>query len=98
MSIVGVRLLVKSITMVYIVCKGLKHHMCITGVVQDAKGQLERPEDLITAEDAERWLVKRTHNYHGWVRDGTITGYRKDPTNKFSTLMVTLAMNYRCIL
>ena len=24
------------------------------GVVQDAKGQLERPEDLITAEDAAK--------------------------------------------
>ena len=69
----------------------------ITGVVQDAKGQLERPEDLITAEDAAKMAGEEKDTIHGWVSKGTIAGYRKDPTNKFSTLMVS-CNGYSCIL
>ena len=53
------------------------------------KDKLERPEDLITTEKAAKMAGEKKDTIHGWVHNGTITGYRKDPTNKFSTLMVS---------
>ena len=53
------------------------------------KDKLERPKDLITAEDAAKMAGEEKDTIHGWVGNGTIAGYRKDPTNKFSTLMVS---------
>ena len=53
------------------------------------KDKLERPEDLITTEKAAKMAGEKKDTIHGWVRNGTLTGYRKDPTNKFSTLMVS---------
>ena len=53
------------------------------------KDHLDRPEDLISAEKAAKMADEKKDTVRGWVRNGTITGYRKDPTNKFSTLMVS---------
>ena len=53
------------------------------------KDQLERPEDLITAEEAAEMAGEKKDTVRDWVRNGTLTGYRKDPINKFSTLMVS---------
>ena len=53
------------------------------------KDQLERPADLISMEEAADMAGEKKDTVRDWVRNGTLTGYRKDPINKFSTLMVS---------
>ena len=53
------------------------------------KDNLERPEDLISTEKAAKMTGEKKDTVRDWVRNGTLTGYRKDPINKFSTLMVS---------
>ena len=53
------------------------------------KDQLERPEDLISAEEAGKMAGKKKDTVRGWVRNGKLTGYRLDPSKKNSTLMVS---------
>ena len=42
-----------------------------------------------TLEDAAKMAGEDKDTVRGWVRNGKLAGYRKDPTNKFSTLMVS---------
>ena len=53
------------------------------------KDNLERPEDLISAQEAATMAGKKKDTVRGWVRNGKLTGYRKDPTKKNSTLMIS---------
>ena len=50
---------------------------------------LERPEDLITAKEAGTMAGKSLATIRSWVRKGKITGHRKDPKKKNSTLMIS---------
>ena len=55
----------------------------------DKKTQEEnRPEDLITAEEAGVMADKKKDTIRSWVRKNKLTGYRQDPENKTSALMV----------
>ena len=53
------------------------------------KDNLERPEDLITAQEAGTMAGKSLATIRSWVRKGKITGHRKDPKKKNSTLMIS---------
>ena len=58
----------------------------------DKKTQEEnRPEDLITAEEAGVMADKKKDTIRSWVRKNKLTGYRQDPENKTSALMVSKA-------
>ena len=48
-----------------------------------------RPEDLISAKEAGKMAGKSKATIRLWVRDNKLTGYRKDPKKKNSTLMVS---------
>ena len=53
------------------------------------KDNLERPEDLISAQEAGTMACKTLPTIRSWVRKGKITGHRKDPRKKNSTLMIS---------
>ena len=53
------------------------------------KDNLERPEDLISAKEAGTMAGKSLATIRSWVRKGKITGHRKDPKKKNSTLMIS---------
>lgn len=55
------------------------------------KDLLDRPEDLITAEEAGRIAGKKKDTIRSWVRNSKLTGYREDPQKKTSALMVSTA-------
>ena len=48
-----------------------------------------RPEDLISAKEAGVMSGKSKVTIRSWVRKGKLTGYRLDPDNKMSTLMIS---------
>ena len=50
-----------------------------------------RPVDLISAAEAGVMAGKKKDTVRSWVRKGKITGYRLDPDNPTSTLMVSTA-------
>ena len=49
----------------------------------------KRPEDLISAKEAGKMAGKSKATIRLWVRENKLTGYRKDPEKKNSTLMVS---------
>lgn len=49
----------------------------------------ERPDDLITASEAATIAGKKKATIRSWVRKKKITGYREDPANNTSSLMVS---------
>ena len=67
----------------------LKNHRLVTCEDDMPKDQLERPEDLISAREAGKMAGKKLATIRSWVRKGKITGYRKDPSKKNSTLMIS---------
>ena len=50
-----------------------------------------RPDDLITAKEAAKMAGKKKDTIRSWVRKSKITGYREDPNNSNSALMVSEA-------
>ena len=50
-----------------------------------------RPDDLITAKEAAKMAGKKKDTIRSWVRKNKITGYREDPNNSNSALMVSEA-------
>ena len=53
------------------------------------KDNQEAPKDLITAKEAAKMAGKSKATIRLWVRDNKLTGYRKDPKKKNSTLMIS---------
>ena len=53
------------------------------------KDNSNRPDDLISAKEAGVMAGKSKVTIRSWVRKGKLTGYRLDPDNKTSTLMIS---------
>lgn len=53
------------------------------------KDTLERPDDLITAEEAGRIAGRKKDTIRSWVRNNMLTGYRENPMRMTSALMVS---------
>ena len=47
------------------------------------------PNDLITIKEASAMSGKSTSSVRSWVRQKKITGYKADPNNKNSALLVS---------
>lgn len=53
------------------------------------KAPTNRPDDLITAQEAAIMADRSKSTVRSWVRQGHLTGYRKDPKRKNSALLVS---------
>ena len=52
---------------------------------------LDRPTDLITANEAAKQASRSKSSIRAWVRQKKLTGYRKDPDKSNSLLMISQA-------